>query len=926
MQQIELRGVRVHNLKNIDVDIPLGKLTVITGVSGSGKSSLAFDTLYAEGQRRYIESFSAYARRFLDRLDKPDADRIDHIPPAVALRQNEAGRRQRETIAAVTETDSYLRVLFARLGQLYCPTCNIPVTTSNAATIQQRLAELPPGRRIVVAFPVVDWPHVSTLQQSGFTRLLVVSRGEETAHSAEFLATGDLKPEQLKKSEVYAVVDRLVAGSASPERFSEAIESAQREGLGRCVAAIEIVTAQSETTANTANRRREIEVDGKLFELRTFSERLACEECGREFEPLEPALFHTRSPLGACHACHGAGQAVAVDWSVLVPDPEKTLADNALQLWADQRWRHERRRLLEFAEHSDIPVDRSFGALTKAMREALLHGSEESGFGGVLGFLKRLRRREHQESIRQYLDRWCELRECPDCDGLGLNAVAQAVRLQAEDRYADFVGRPIGRVLQHLTEWQTGLSEADLALVKHLLPELLKRLELLVDIGLGELNLQRPLSTLSRGEAQRATLVGVLATQLVNTLYVLDEPTAGLHPADVPAVVEAARKLRDAENTVVVIEHDPQFLQIADNCIEIGPGAGQDGGHLVYAGPAKPLDETAGSSDTSRPPRKPTGWIELHGATCHGRNFAEVRLPLGCLCIVTGLSGSGKSELVQGTLYPLLANRLAGTSTEPKPMIRQTGVVERITGAEQVEDVQLVDDSPLYGGQRSNPATWLKIFDEIRGLYADTAEAKQRGLNASYFSFNNDQGGRCPKCSGTGSIQIDMQFLADVVMTCPECRGTRFRADALEVGWRGMSISDVLSMTSSAAFTFFKGQPRLQKRLKSLKDVGLGYLTLGQPLNTLSGGEAQRLKLAAMLSRTSRSRSLLLMDEPTIGLHPKDVTRLLACFDDLLGVGHSLLVIEHDPQLLAAADCIIELNSDGATCVLRESEPKNPLR
>lgn len=885
MQQIELRGVRVHNLKNIDVDIPLGKLTVITGVSGSGKSSLAFDTLYAEGQRRYIESFSAYARRFLDRLDKPDADRIDHIPPAVALRQNEAGRRQRETVAAVTEADGYLRVLFARLGQLYCPTCDVAVASSNATTIVAELNQHSAGTRVLMTFPLLDWLHVSALKQSGFTRLLVVPRASSSASRAEFFAVGDLLAEQLNTSNVFAVVDRVTVGKTSPERLTEGIETALREGLGRCVLAIE---------SDGSSALRHIELDGKSFALRSFSQHLACAECGREFEPLEPALFHARSPLGACPSCHGDGQSVSVNWSVLAPDESKTIEENALQLWADPRWRHERRRLLEFAEQHEIPLDR---ALSDSVRNLLLHGAADSEFNGVFGFLKRLRRREHQASIRDYLDHWCELQSCSECGGSGLNAIAQAVRLRSGARFSEFMQRPVSDLLHDLAEWHQQLDDSDRALVKHLLPELLARLRALHDIGLPSINLQRPMNTLSRGEAQRVTLVGVLAAQLVNTLYVLDEPTAGLHPDDVATVVDAVRKLRDVGNTVVVIEHDPRFLAAADHCLEIGPGAGQEGGQVVYAGPsaARVLEAPV---TTTHAPRKPTGWIELLGVRHHSLRLPQVKFPLGCLCVVTGVSGSGKSLLVQEILYPALSKQHAS---------RCCGHVDQVVGAELVQDVQLVDDSPLFGGQRSNPATWLKIFDEIRKLYAETAEAKQRGLNASYFSFNNEQGGRCPKCSGTGSIQIDMQFLADVVMTCPECRGTRFHREALDVRWRGMSIADVLGMTSAIAFTFFKGQTKLQRRLKSLKDVGLSYLTLGQPLNTLSGGEAQRLKLASMLSHTGQTRSLLLMDEPTIGLHPKDIARLLASFDDLLGVGHSLILIEHDPQVLAVADHVLEL-------------------
>ena len=592
--------------------------------------------------------------------------------------------------------------------------------------------------------------------------------------------------------------------------------------------------------------------------------------------------------------------------------------------------------MLEFAARVGISIEQPFRKLSPDAKQQLLRGDSGSDFDGVSGFLKRLRRREQQPSIRRYLAQWCEVRECSACSGTGLRSAALAVRLidaasQIRLTFADCLAHPIDELLVELRHWATTLSTTERDVAKNLLPELFGRLEFLVDLGLGRLSLGRSLDTLSHGEAQRVALSGIFASRLVNTLFVLDEPSAGLHDRDFERVILGLRRLRDAGNTVVVIEHEAAFLQAADHNIEIGPAAGSEGGQLIYSGDFAGLCECAasptaamwqlfpaplapvlrgegrGGPDKNRERRPPTSWLELTGVEHHSLHDFNVRLPLGCLCVVTGVSGSGKSLLIQETLWPALCQTLQQPCDVASP-----GRFKALLGAERLDDVQLVDDSPLQGGSRSNPSTWLKLFDEIRRLYAESPEAKQRGLTASYFSFNNDRGGRCPKCKGTGSVAIDMQFLADVVMHCPECHGSRFRREALEVTWRSLSIADVLAMTTSDAFVFFKGQPSLQKRLKSLKDVGLGYLTLGQPLNTLSGGEAQRLKLAATLSRTSRARTLLLMNEPTTGLHPRDVERLLECFRNLVNVGHSLIVIEHSRQVIEAADYVVEMPEGGS--------------
>ncbi len=918
--QIELRGVRVHNLQNVDVDIPLGRITVITGVSGSGKSSLAFDTLYAEGQRRYIESFSAYARRFLDRLDKPDADRIDHLPPAIALRQNEARRRRRDSIAAVTEIDGYLRLLFTRLGRVQCTHCGQNVKRYSAADVVAELTAMPRVGRGLIGFPIAALTLPETLagwQRLGLNRALVVTDG-----CGALKPLAELSAVEIHQGRAFVVVDRVSFDKTSPERLTESAETAMREGFGRCSVLLEADGSRSEASM--------IVIDGRSFERHDYSTGLHCSACNRDYIEPEVALFNPRSPLGACPHCHGDSRMIDAPVEQLVPDSKKSLEQDAFALLADPRWRHERRRLIEYAERSKISLKKSFAKLSTDEQQRLLDGDSNADFDGVRGFLKRLKRREQVPSVGRFLSQWCSVAACSACSGIGLREEARAVQLLIQspaalttsasedlaDRAAltDLLTTPIDSVCQWLRQWSSQLSDGQELVAKHLIPELLARLEQLVDCGLGYLSLSRSLDSLSHGEAQRVALSSVLASRLVNTLFVLDEPSAGLHPRDFPSVLRGIERLKDAGNTVVVIEHEPEFIALADLHLTIGPGAGTQGGRVVSVEKSQPsksasprtavankTDATSGSSAIQSRVTAATHWLELRNARHRNLNGVDVKLPLGCLSVITGVSGAGKSSLLEGVLWPALCRTLSLPCSATS-----VGQYDALLGAQSLDGVLLVDDEPLVGGKRSNPATWLKAFDEVRKLFAESAEAKNRALTPAYFSFNNESGGRCPKCEGTGAVAIDMQFMADVVMHCPECNGRRFTRDALEVTWRNLSIADVLAMTASDAFVFFKGQRRLQRKLKSLKDVGLGYLTLGQPLNTLSGGEAQRLKLAATLARSQR-RTLVLMNEPTTGLHPLDVEHLLKCFNDLLEVGQSLIVIENDPQVLAAADFIIEL-------------------
>jgi len=967
---IELRGVRVHNLRNIDVDLPLGRITVITGVSGSGKSSLAFDTLYAEGHRRYIESFSAYARRFLDRLDKPDSDRIDNLPPAIALRQNEARRRRRDSIAAVTEIDGYLRLLFTRLGRIVCPGCGQLVTRSSAADVIAFLSASHRTGRVLIGFPVAvtTTPEMlASWQRLGLSRVLV-GNGDRSTDSWSTISSGSAKDEgehienvlrevrtptatfstlaeisavDVVSGRVIVIVDRLALEKTSPERLTESAESALREGQGRCVVLVETPYSEPSTNVVATMTARSLLIDERMFSRPDFSTALSCMSCHREFIEPEPSLFNPRSPLGACPHCHGNGRMIDAPLERLVPDPKKSLEHDAFALLADPRWRHERRRLIDYAERSKISLKKSFAKLTESEQQRLLDGDSGTDFDGVRGFLKRLRRREQMPSVSRFLALWCHIRACLSCAGIGLREEARAVQLTSQlsaslapltpwgkrgggeepqqlephtslshrnsnqVALTDLLTAPIVATCDWLRQWSTQLPNEQQSVARHVLPELLARLEQLVDCGLGYLSLNRSLDSLSHGEAQRVALASVLASRLVNTLFVLDEPSAGLHPRDFAAVIRGIERLQQAGNTVVVIEHEPEFVALADLHLTIGPGAGSNGGQVMQAvhhpSLLTPLGDEARRASCPRRITESTRWLELRNVRHRNLNGVDVKLPLGSLCVITGVSGAGKSSLLEGVLWPALCRTLR----LPCPAT-SVGQYETLLGAQSLDGVLLVDDEALVGGKRSNPATWLKAFDEVRKLFADTNEAKNRALTPAYFSFNNEQGGRCPKCEGTGSVEIDMQFMADVAMPCPECHGRRFTREALEVTWRNLSIADVLALTASDAFVFFKGQRRLQRRLKSLKDVGLGYLTLGQPLNTLSGGEAQRLKLAATLARSQRS-TLVLMNEPTTGLHPLDIEHLIKCFNDLLEVGQSLIVIENDAQILAAADHVLEL-------------------
>ncbi len=929
--QITLRGVRVHNLKSVDLDIPRRQLVVFCGLSGSGKSSLALDTLYAEGQRRYIESFSAYTRQFLQRLEKPEAERIDGIPPAIAVTSKNTGRSSRSTVGTATETSDYLRLLMAKIGHVYCAKCGQEVRRDSPQNAAETLAKLLAGTRYMVAFRcelaegkgleqlVVD------LREDGFVRAVINGRLENLDEIVPSTAGwwGDpaspktSSPVPSPPSPIYAVVDRLTAGGAGDSRLRDSLETAFSKGRGRCYALVD-ERETDETNSDTdlpdaLLRSPQVEIDNRPWRRIGFSTQLACENCGIDYPNPEPRLYSFNSPLGACPECEGFGNVIGLDMDLVVPDPAKSLREGAIAPWNTPSYAHELKELIALAPDYGIPLDVPFRQLSDEHRRLIAQGVPERKFGGLEGFFAWLERRKYKMHIRVFLSRWRSFRTCPSCHGARLRPEALAARISGKN-----IGEIAAMKVRDATAFFRALDIPDFErqVGRMMLEQVEARLSFLEAVGLGYLTLDRTLRTLSGGEARRVALTSALGSSLVNMLYVLDEPSIGLHPRDINQLLAAIKQLRDRANTVVVVEHEEAIIRAADQVVEIGPGAGERGGRIVFQGTPAEMEQSPDSltgdylagrrglngAGRRRPPNH--GWIRLAGATGNNLRHITVEFPLGVLCLVTGVSGSGKSTLVQDTLYPALCRRLRKDAAKPYPH-------DDVFGDGQLDDVILIDQSPIGRSPRSNPVTYLKAFDEIRAVFADTVEARTRGYNAGHFSFNVD-GGRCSACHGDGYVQIDMQFLADVYMRCSQCNGARYRDEILDITYRGRNISDVLEMTVREAFTFFRGQPKVQARLKRLIDVGLDYVRLGQPANTLSGGEAQRLKLAGYMSTARRGRCLFLLDEPTTGLHFSDVVQLLDCFDALLAVGHSLIVVEHNLQIMRAADHIIDLGPGAA--------------
>ena len=923
---IVISGARTHNLKGIDLSLPSNQLIVVTGVSGSGKSSLAFDTIYAEGQRRYVESLSAYARQFLERMEKPDVDRIDGIAPAIAIRQKNSVRNPRSTVGTTTEINDYLRLLWARIGRTVCRKCGRAVIRETAEVAAKQLSELNEGTRLLLGFemPLVHGLRDADLNggdsggaddasgQSGtnggtLTSDRAGSATEAVPAAIEALrrrgfgrlyvdgqATGfdDVDLEQLaNRTALDVVVDRVKVRPDLLTRLTDSIEVAYSEG-GGAVFAIQLSEAGDETARHV------------------FSERFECRTCAILYELPQPRLFSFNNPFGACPTCHGFGNVIKLDLGLVVPNPSLSNQQNAIEPWSKPHYRSKLADLKRAARAKRIRLNVPWEELTDDEQAFVVDGDGE--YEGIRGFFRQIERKKYKVHVRVFLSRYRSYLTCPDCQGARL-------RREARDVYVG--GRTIDVVcaltVQAAVEFfeTLKLDPRETAIAEKILREIRKRLMFLRDVGLNYLTLDRASSTLSGGESQRINLATSLGSALVGTLYVLDEPSIGLHPRDNQRLIGILQQLRDQGNTVIVVEHDADMMRIADYIVDLGLGAGEQGGRVVYAGRYEPLlkeprsltakylrDDLAIPLPTIR--RKPTGQhIRVIGATEHNLQLLDIDIPLNVLTCVTGVSGSGKSTLVHDVLYAALKRTRGGWD-------KKIGAHERVEGAELVSDVSLVDQAPIGRTPRSNPATYLKAFDPIRALFASTKEAQANGLTASHFSFNVS-GGRCDVCEGEGVIRIEMQFLADVFVPCEECDGARFKPQVLDVTYRGRRVDQVLDMTVREALSFFNNSPKVLRRLTVLDEIGLGYLRLGQPATTLSGGEAQRIKIASHLTAHSRDRTLFILDEPTTGLHFDDIAKLLGAFKKLLDAGHTLLVIEHNLDVIKTADWIIDLGPEG---------------
>jgi len=917
--EIRVKGARVHNLKNVDFVIPHNALNVVTGVSGSGKSSLAFDTLYAEGQRRYIESLSAYARQFLERIEKPDVDEITGIAPAIAIRQKNSTRNPRSTVATATEIYDYLRLLYARVGRTFCLKCGHEVRKDTLDEIAARVLALPEGRRFYVLYelkigaeagaagstassarpkarkaarPTGDAVRdtLVSLQKRGFSRLLQDGRMFEFSTPQDLLDIDWTKP-------VWVLVDRLAISPEIRSRLMDSIEICYREGRGEAI--LEFVP-DSGAMGPEAGASRMV-----------FNERFDCKNCGAEYQEPEPRLFSFNNPYGACPRCQGFGNTVDFDIDRVVPDKSKTLADGAIDPWSKPRYRPLALEMKKYAKAKGIPVDVPFYDLTPAQRDAIIDGDRKEDYPGVKGFFGWLERKKYKLHVRVFLSRYRGYAVCPECRGTRLRAEARAVKI---------AGLAITEVCQMTVKdarpFLDGLKLTDMeaAIAEKLVEEVQQRLRFLDEVGLDYVTLDRLTSTLSGGEAQRIQLATSLGSHLVGALYVLDEPSIGLHPRDTDRLIQILKGLRDLGNTLVVVEHDPEMMKAADRVFDLGPGAGEHGGRLIFSGTLKEMLE-APQSLTGRylrgelripipqQRRKANGrFLKIAGARSHNLKSLDVSIPLNMLVAVTGVSGSGKSTLVYDVIHEGLMAKRTGRAWQD--------IADRIDGDALIEAVEMVDQSPIGRTPRSNPATYLKAFDTIRDIFAATPEAKKRGFAAGHFSFNIP-GGRCEACQGDGTVTVEMRFLADVELVCEECHGTRFKQSVLDVRYKDKNIHDVLQMTVREALAFFAQHPKTTGRLRVLDEVGLGYLRLGQSGTTLSGGEAQRLKLAAHLTRQETAGILYIFDEPTTGLHFDDIQKLLAAFRKLIEGGASVIIIEHNLDVIKAADWVIDLGPEG---------------
>lgn len=884
---IVVKGARVHNLKNIDVEIPRNKLTVITGVSGSGKSSLAFDTIYAEGQRRYVESLSSYARQFLERMDKPDVDFMQGISPAMAIQQKTTSSNPRSTVGTTTEIYDYVRLLFARVGKTISPISGKEVFKDSPKTIiNEMFEELDEKTKFYVLFPFElregrkPEEQLTVLKEKGLTRILNIED-----ESMVDLTRDDYDPESIKPETHRVLVDRLAIkkDDATRSRIAESIETAFREGNDRCSIKIR---------------------DGKEYK---YSERF--ERDGMEFLEPSPQMFSFNNPFGACNECEGFGKVSGIDEDLVIPDPDKTIRGGAVAPFDSQKFGKYLRDFIKVAAREKIPIDTPYKDLDKDAKRVLWHGKDD--YAGIYGFFEDVKSQFYKVHMRVLYSRYRGYSRCPECEGF---------RVRKDALYVKVNGQHIGQVTEmtigHAREFfeNLELSDFEKEVAGQILYEIRKRLKYLDEVGLDYLTLDRLTNTLSGGESQRISLANSLGSSLIGSLYVLDEPTIGLHPRDNNRLINILQSLRDIGNTVLVVEHDPEMIQSADNIIDIGPFAGTHGGEVVFSGPYGELLESktltgkyiSGKKEIPIPEKRRKGndkFLTVEGASEHNLKSIDVEFPLGKLVCVTGVSGSGKSTLVHDTLYAYIQNKL-GTWKE------KIGRNKGIKGIKNIEAVEMVDQSPIGRSTRSNAATYTKAFDGIRDLFANTKQSKIMGYEPGHFSFNVP-GGRCEACQGEGVQKIEMQFMADIELQCEECGGTRYRKDILHVKYRGKNIHDVLQMNISDAIEFFVDEASIVNKLQPMEDVGLGYLNLGQSATTLSGGEAQRVKLAKFLSKTNTDETLYFFDEPTTGLHFEDISKLLKSFNNLVDNGHSVIIIEHNLDVIKAADWIIDIGPEG---------------
>jgi len=889
--RIVVRGAREHNLKNIDLEIPRDQLVVITGLSGSGKSSLAFDTIYAEGQRRYVESLSAYARQFLEQMEKPEVDSIEGLSPAISIEQKTTSKNPRSTVGTVTEIYDYFRVLFARVGVPHCPSCDRVISAQTVQQMVDRVLAQAPGTRLLLLAPVVrgrkgEYKKLFfDLQRQGYTRVRVNGVVRELGEEIEL--------DKKRKHTIEVVVDRLVVRDTLGPRLADSLETALRLADG--IVQVEPVSE-----------------GGKAGEPMLFSERLACAECGISLPEVSPRMFSFNSPYGACAECGGIGSRDEIDPERLVPSPGRTLKEGALAPWAGRESAYFRQTLQVLAKRHRFSLDTPWRELRRGVREVILHGEKDGGFEGVVATLERRYRETTSDDARAEIQQFMAERPCPVCGGSRLRreslgfklagrSIADVVRLTIKEAAAFFDG--------------LRLADREAAIARRVLKEIRERLGFLINVGLDYLTLERPAGTLSGGEGQRIRLATQIGSSLVGVLYILDEPSIGLHQRDNRRLLDTLKRLRDLGNTVLVVEHDEETIRAADYVVDLGPGAGELGGHLVAVGTpdeimANPASLTgrylarALEIPVPKTRRKGSGHaVTIHNPREHNLKGMPVKIPLGTFTCVTGVSGSGKSTLVNDILYRALAQMLHRAQDRP-------GAHDRVEGAQRVDKVVDIDQSPIGRTPRSNPATYTGVFTFIRTLFARTAEARMRGYQPGRFSFNV-KGGRCEACQGDGLVKIEMHFLPDVYVTCDVCKGRRYNRETLDVRYKGMSIAEVLDMTVREALVFFDAVPVIKAKLQTLDDVGLDYIRLGQSATTLSGGEAQRVKLATELSRRATGRTLYILDEPTTGLHFADIQRLLDVLNKLVDQGNTVVIIEHNLDVIKTADWIIDLGPEG---------------